>query len=206
MFQSDGLVETKAFSDSPDLQFDLDRLARQIQECDQQYSWPVRSFLFNPTARNAVRRIISLLFVFLLGSLIWYFYARRVGVNIDASLIPPGETIANRVEEAIKSGDVNLKLNVLLTRQLYGFKNIKDILSLWKTIIAWLSISLMVAAICALALRLFTGLYPKAYFRFGSQEKAWLKLEQRREVWGVVIVIGFCVHILAGIVLGFFAK
>jgi hypothetical protein len=206
VFNSDGLVRTKAFSHLPDLQFDLDRLARQIRECDQQYSWPVRTFVLSRLPRRLVRISIGFLFVFLLFGLGFYFYARSVGVNIDPSLIPPGETIANRVEEAIKSNDVNQKLNILLMHNLYGFTNVKDILKQWRTAIAWISISLAVAIICAFALRLFAGLYPSAYFRFGAQEKAWSKLEHRREFWGIVVVIGFFVHIVAGIILGFFAK
>ena len=206
VFESDGTVRAKAFSHAPDLQFDFDRLVREISDCDQQYSWPIRFLVYKPGVRRLFRFAIILLSVFLMGTLAFYVYARRVGVNVDPSVIPPGETIANRVDEAIKSNDVNQKINVLLSAQLKGFANIRDILALQRRILAWLLIALAVTSIGLLILKYFARLYPKAFFLFGKSERTWTQLQRRREIWGGAIMIGFFINIIAGLVVGLLLK
>lgn len=201
VFQPKGKIELSAYSNALDFQFNLDRINREIRRCDQEYGWWVRTFVFKSFIRRLLVYGISFFSIFLLYNVWFYIYARNVGVNVDPSVIPSGNTYFQTVEEALKSDDPNKKLNVLLIGQFRNFTNVRDILSQQEKYIAFCLIGLAIATVLALVLRAISRLYPPSFFEFGDQKSVLIRLNRKREIWGITIIIGFVVNVIAGLVL-----
>lgn len=200
VFPNDSLIEIYGFGDSADFQFNIDRLCQVVREGAEEYSWPVRSLVFQRRTKKICSSALGALSFLLLAFVGLYIYASEFGVNIDPSLIPRGEEISRRVADAIKSGDINQKLNVLLTAQLKGFTNVADVLNLTRRSIV-LCIAIIVMLLVVLLVRHFLErLYPRFFVLFGHNERVMNRLQTRRQIWGIAIVVGFLVNIAAGIV------
>jgi hypothetical protein len=71
---------------------------------------------------------------------------------------------------------------------------------------------LALAAIIALALILLGGrkvgerLYPQSFYLFGRNLNVYASLRGKRQMWGVAIVIGFIVNVVAGVTVALVLK
>jgi len=205
-FRSQGDVRLFAFGGAADFRFNVGRLREAIAGAEQEYSWIVKRLAFQKRTKALATVLVVLLSGALLMALAYYANARTVGVNIDPSLIPRGNEPFKRVADALKSNDTNEKLNALLVAQLRGFANVRDVLAVVKAIIFSLLVALAVAILVLAASRVLEGLYPKAFFLFGHNVREFQRLQTRRQVWAVAVVIGFLVNVAAGIVVAFTTK
>jgi hypothetical protein len=126
-----------------------------------------------------------------------------VGVNIDPSLIPSGNTYFQEVEQALKSDSLSRKLDVLLMAQLRSFRNVQDVLDLLEGLIVFSLIALSIIAVSMLLLRVIARLYPLSFFAFGHQREVLSKLQHKREIWGVAVLLAFIVNVIAGLLITF---
>lgn len=206
IFQPKGKIELSAYSNALDFQFNIDRLTREIQRCDQEYNWFIRAFVFHPPTR---RILISLFFWvsgFLFLNIGYYLYALKEGVNIDPQMIPSGNSYFQEVEAAIRSGDISRKINALLLAQLRSFTNVQDILRRQEQLVVGSLMVLAITLVLLWVLRSVTRIYPLSFFAFGSRERVLAELHRKREVWAVAVVIGLIVNVLAGIMVALFAR
>jgi hypothetical protein len=197
-----GDIDLRAYSNAVDCQVNLDRLKREIKECDQQSGWFVRTFVYNPNWRRFLAVGVVLMSISLTILLASYAYAHMVGVNIDSSHILSDNVTITRIDEAIKSNDPNKKLDALLMAQItqMGFVNLSDFLRDERRFIIDLLIAIVVLSLVVLSLRWLRSLYPRAFFLFGgSQIRTWAKLQKRREILVTAIIIGFIINLLAGV-------
>jgi len=199
-FAKNGKISIGGFSSEIDFNFNISRLQSEIRRCEQEYSILVRKLFFTSRARTFPIIFMFFCSAFLMYSLLTYLYALRVGVNIDPTLITPGMTYFQKVESAIRSDDVNRKLNVLLSGQLRGFTNLSDYLIRKQRdiIISLVAIVFMGAAIYARVA--IAPLYPRAIFLFGDAKIRLSKIQHKRDVWTIAIGIGFIINLIAGFV------
>ncbi|HEV7680766.1 MAG TPA: hypothetical protein VGO68_01490, partial [Pyrinomonadaceae bacterium] len=199
VFEQNGEIRRSAYGREPDFQFNVDRLDTVIRECDPDYAWPIRTLVFRDFVKKLFTWLLAVVSLILLGQLAFYAYGRKVGVNVDPAIIPSGYSYYQDVERAIKSNDTNTKLNVLLQGQVQGFENIRDILDATKWRIAFLSIALIIVAALNLIRRGIVRLYPLSCFAFGHQKQVLARLQRKRELWFIVIALGFVVNVVAGL-------
>ncbi|MDQ3820819.1 MAG: hypothetical protein M3362_24465 [Acidobacteriota bacterium] len=199
-FLPKGKIELSAFGNALDFQFNIDKLLREIRRCDQEYGWLIRTFIIRSKTRRMLSTAVLLLSLFLFFNIGYYLYALKVGVNIDPSVIPSGNTYFKEVEAALKSADISKKLNVLLVAQLRDFSNVQDVLILHRRLIIFSVIALSIAAVFILILRAIIRLYPLSFFAFGRQKEVLLRLHRKREIWGIAVILGFVVNVVAGLV------
>lgn len=133
----------------------------------------------------------------------YYFYAKNVGVNIDPTIIPDGNTFYQEVEKALKSDSLSRKIDVLLISNLKDFTNVQDILERQKRYIGILLFSLTIILIAFFVLKTFSNLYPLALYSFGRQKEFLTKLRRKRDIWEVGVLLAFIVNIIAGLVIAF---
>jgi len=203
VFESKGEIGLSAFGDAPDFQFNIDRLTRELRRCDQEYGWLVRTFVFPARVRMLLAMLLFPVSFYLLFHIGYYLYALNVGVNIDPSLIPSGYTYFQEVEKALKSDSIARKLDVLLLAQLRDFKNVQDILEREERLVVLSLIALAIIVVLSALLRSIARLYPLSFFAFGRQKEVLSKLQRRREIWGVAVLLGFIVNIIAGLIVAF---
>ncbi|MCJ7533627.1 MAG: hypothetical protein MUO64_21705 [Anaerolineales bacterium] len=206
VFQPEGEIELSAYSNALDFQFNIDRLTREVQKSDQKYGWFVRTFIFHSRAKRILGFVVLALSWFLLLSIGYYLYALNVGVNIDAALVPSGNSYAKEVEAAIKSEDISRKLNVLLLAQLKGFVNVRDVLRRQEQYVVFSLVVMVIALALWWAFSFVARLYPLSFFEFGGQKKILVELHRKREIWTVAVVIGLIVNVLAGVIVALFAR
>jgi len=200
VFQTKGKIELSAYGNALDFQFNIDQLSREIQRCDQEYSWLVRTFVFRPFTRRMLGSLLGWLSLFLLFNVGYYLYASRMGVNVDPSIIPSGNTYFQEVEETIRSEDIARKLDTLLIAQLRGFTNVQDILLRQERLIFFSLVAVAITIALVAVFRAVVRLYPLSFFAFASQEKVLADLHRKREIWGVAIIISFIVNLVAGLI------
>lgn len=201
LFQPRGEIEVSGYSNLPDFQFNIDRIINDIEGSYDDYNWPVRNFIFNRRIKNAMTTILMGLSIMLFLSIGYLFYARSVGVNIDPSLIPSGNTYFQQLEEVLNSGDTNDKLDILLVAQLRNFSNVEEIIIRQERFISILVFSIIVLLIIYICLRLISNLYPRSFFAVGKNVQVLADMKRKREIWGVAIIIGFIVNVVAGLLI-----
>ena len=208
VFDQKGRITSSAFGGKPDFQFNVDRLERVIHECDPEYGWPIRLLVFRDWVKQFFSWSLAAVSLILLLLLAYYAYGRRVGVNVDPSIIPSGNAYFQDVERAIKSNDTNTKLNVLLEGQVWasGFENIRDILQRTKWKIALASLILVVLLILSFIRWRIVRLYPITFFAFGHHKQVLRRLQRKREIWLTAIIIAFIVNVIAGFVVALSTK
>jgi hypothetical protein len=145
--------------------------------------------------------------VWLLVSMGTYIYAQRVGVNVDdPTVIPVGNEYLRRAALALKSHDVNVKLDALLSAQLAGFTNVRDYLASDYRQIVRALIGIAVCVIVLLGFKQMIKLYPKSLFLFGGETRKLEHLQNQRQIWGICIVLAFIANVLAGLVVAVLTK
>ena len=198
-FQNDGEVEVSGYSQSVDFDYRIDQIIRELKRCEQDYNWLESNFAVSDKLKRLLLRFLSLLFFVLVALSLYIFYAKGVGVDIsDAQLVPQGNNYYQEVENAIKDGDITKKLDTLLIAQLKGFANVTDIITNTLVQIKYVSIVTTIVLILFLAVKNISNLYPLAYFEFGDFINDLIKIKRKREIWGVVVILGFIVNITAG--------
>lgn len=202
-FQRDGTIDSSAYSNSVDFQFNMDRLSREIKRCDQDYNWFIRTVVLKYPISRIIGMLVVLFSIFLLSDVGYYFYAQNAGVNVDPSLIPSGNEHYQKVEEAIKSKDISQKMNILLSAQLRNFKNVKEILIEQQKRIHYIIIGIIVTTILYFITKFFNNLYPLAYFAFTPQLQRLSEINRKREIVWVAVIISFILNLVAGIAVPF---
>ena len=200
VISNDAFIRVYGFGENLDFEFNLDQVCEVIKEGQEEYSWAVRQFVF----QRRYKRLSSFGLSILSGAIPilvgFYIYAANTGVNIDPALIPRGYESARRIAEALKSPDITKKLDALLQSQLHGFTNISVVLLFMNRLLLICIILLIVLSVFTGICKVFEGLYPRCFFLFGHNEKMWKRLETKRQVWGIAVVIGFIINIAAGAV------
>jgi hypothetical protein len=206
-FSRTGEVNLSGFSQSPTFQFEFDRVFESVKNTIEPYGVFIRHFAFDKRIRSLLAVAIIAASMALTVFTTFYFYAKSVGVNIeDTSMIPTGNEYAKRLAEALRSTDINKKLDALLIERLAGFENVRDVLnSLGRDIkIDLLLIAILVGFL--LVRKLFIRLYPRSMFMFGSNEKRYQDLKAKRQIWGIAVGVAFVVNIVAGLIVAFAMK
>lgn len=199
-FQDDGDVEVSGYSQAVDFDYRIDQIIRELKICKQDYNWLESNFAVSGKLKRLLLKLLSLLFFSLVALSLYMFYAKGVGVDIsDARLVPEGNAYYQEVENAIKGGDVTKKLDTLLMAQLKGFSNVTDIIARTSVQIKYVSIATIIVLILFLAVKNISNLYPLAYFELGDGISNLIKIKRKREIWGVVVILGFIVNITAGL-------
>ncbi len=200
-FDCNGDIKLTGRSSSPDIQFDVDAIKREIRECDQDIFPLVRWLVFTRFPAKLLAALIVVASVYLLIEISFYILAWNVAVDIDPELAGSGNEYFIEVEHAIKSGDIANKLDVLLKGQLRSFTNRSTILDRTQRDIVVAVVILVIIGILIGFLRVATRLHPRSYFAIGRNAKVFEKLQRRRDIFLVGIVIAFVVNLIAGIVL-----
>jgi len=102
-FESKGEIQLSAYSNAIDFQFNIDKLSREVQRCDPEYSWVTKAVFLNSRTKRLLAASLVAVSLFLIFHIWYYFYALQVGVNVDPSIIPSGNVYAQLVDRAIKS-------------------------------------------------------------------------------------------------------
>jgi hypothetical protein len=203
-FNPKGKIELNASGTTPDLQYYSDQVLREIERCDQEHNWAVKTFIFKKWPTSILSSAIVSLSFGLFITIGMFFLAQSIGVNVDPSIIPPGNTYFRQVEEALKTQDINKKLDTLLIGQLRGFTNASDFISQQQKTMTFLLAGIAVSAILLFILNRIQKLYPRSFFALGRQKEKFAKMERQREVWGIGIIVAFIINIVSGILLSFF--
>jgi hypothetical protein len=203
-FNANGKVGVVAFGAAADFEFKLDRLGLEIVQLDHDHSWWTRRLIFRGLASRLLRVLVTLVSLFLLCLMAYFFYARSEGVNIEPSvvaLIPQGMSYYAEVAAAVQSTDNTRKLNALLLGQLHGFTNVDLVLRQTQRLIVLSTIVLIIGSALLLLHRKFEALFPRAFFALGRHIATYSKLEKDRDFWVVAVSVGFMINLVAGIVL-----
>jgi hypothetical protein len=203
-FRRNGRIELSAYSREIDFQFHLDRIRNELLALKPDYALPIRMFVFSPWARRLAFASASLLSMVVFCLLAYFLLAKQIGVNVDPKLLTPGMGFAQDIERAIKSPDLENKLNTLLRTQLRGFSNVSDVFIRVRAQLFYATFFLCLSFIIIFILRRLRFLYPRAFFAVGRHVKSLEKLERRRDIWNLVIVVGLLVNLAAGILLALF--
>jgi hypothetical protein len=206
VFSTEGDIRVSGFSNSEDFEFNVNQLQEVLLTLREDYSWPVKMLVFKPGIRNTVNFFLPLLSVLLLANAVFYVHATRVGVNIDPTLIPRGNEYFRKIADALKSNDSNQKLNALLLSQLTGFTNVSDFLIGLRVGIFALAGMTVVALILMGSRKVGERLYPRSFYVFGRNANVYASLQGKRQMWGVAIVIGFVVNVVAGVTVALMLK
>lgn len=205
-FDSEGTIELSAYGTSINFQLNVDKIERELKSCNQDISQPVRLIVFSKVTMPILIGAIVFFSLSILLSMNSYRHATQIGVNIDPKLVPKGNSYYQEVDKAIKSEDINYKLDTLLKARLIGFVNVDNYLNdKRKSIITDMictGLALAMLIICW-ALR---KVYPRAFFSFGSQVQVLAKHQRSREIWGVAVFVAFAVNIVAGFIVAFMTK
>jgi hypothetical protein len=197
-------VDINGFGAGAAFNADIDRLRYEIDACDQAYSWPVKTFIFKSWPRDLLSFPIFLSFMALIGLLVGFFVCRHSLVNVDPALVLSEDEYYKQLAFAIKSTSANDKLNVLLRSQVKGFKDAAPILAALQRGLFACSAALIILFIIAFIRRAVARTYPVAFFALGAGKPRLERLRRSREIWTVVIVLGFVINIVAGVVVAFF--
>jgi hypothetical protein len=205
LFGQKGLVSLSGFSNLPSFDFEVERLRELITRSREDYNWFIRllasaRFLFLTFSTLIVVSVL------LFGSIGYYFYATRVGINIDPALIPNGNQYFAQVADALKSNDTNKKLDILLRAQLRYFTNVKDVLIETRHNIFIELFIIFFLIVLVIVRKIIVRLYPRSFFLFGHNEKVFQVLQTKRQVWGIAIGVAFVVNLAAGLLVAIMTK
>jgi len=179
-------------------------ISQYLRAVDQQFSWFARIFVLDRRPRRLATMLAawaSLTLVFLIG---YYIYALNTGVDVSADMLPSGMTYYQQVEEAIQSQDMAEKLNVLLLGQFRYFTNVTDVLQRTRNQIVACLLGILILGIAAWISRHLKRFFPLSFFAIGHQREVLARLEKKRELWIVGIIVGFVVNIIAGALVAIF--
>ena len=202
-FGSEGIVRISGYSENLSFRFAFEEVKESALLVKEEYSWFVRYWAFSRRSKLLVTALSSATYIGLsLGLFVlmfYYAYAKKVGVDVDPRLIPQGNERFKQLAEAIKSTDINKKLDALLVSQFAGFQNVTDFLvDLRRDIVAVVMI-LVALNFVLIARKVIRRLYPLCYFSFGRNERELQSLRTKRQFWGVTIFAALLVNLLAGI-------
>lgn len=197
-FDGDGTIKFSAYGPAPEFHFVAEGLDRVLKQCDPDYHWLARMIAFSRKPRRLLAFFIPLLSVVLLSQSFYYFYATRIGVDINPALLYEDNTYYQDVERAIESPSLEDKLDTLLKGELKGFTNVTQVLETTQLVIGALVAALVVLGLGIAALRSFSNAYPRAFFAIGLANQQLSKLERKREVWAIGVAIAFAVNLVAG--------
>jgi hypothetical protein len=202
-FPPQKVVDFSAYGDSPKFHFLADGLARELRRSDANFHWLARTLAFSRVPRRILASLIPLVSWLLLLAVGYYFHAKKVGVDVDPKLLYDDNTYYQDVERAIKSESTDEKLNILLRGELKNFRNVTVVIGQIKRQIAVLSIALLLIAAGLLAIRSISSAYPRSFFAIGHGVERLRKLERKREIWIVGVVIAFIINLAAGLLVAF---
>lgn len=200
-FMQGGIIRLLAYSKSPDFNFNVQRLKGEIERCGQSYSFAIKAFIFSGKTIKLLKSAIFYLSIFLLANIVFYIYARSTGVDIDPSILPSGNAYFAQVEQAIKSEDLTNKLNVLLMGHLRYFTNVSDILTVQGKMMFYTLITISITLVILSLHWVINRLYPLSFFSFGYKKNELSSLYRKRDFWGIAVVIGFIINIVAGLII-----
>ena len=202
-FQMDGHIVITGYSDRDAAALKLEQIEQEARSLDQEYGPIITWFISSRNVRSVVSSIVAGACFSLLVNIVFYIYAINVGVDIDPSVVPSGNQYFLEVEEALKSSDSSLKLDVLLRGQLKGFANVSTIL---QRTLSWIvySAAFAVAGVAGVFLLVYMKkIYPAGFLSLGSNERKLQSFVRQREILIVGIIVAFIVNIAAGLVLAF---
>lgn len=206
-FRRVGEVQLSGFSESPEFQFEFDRVRESIVKTMEPYGRIIRYFAIRKRVGSLLVLGIVLASMVLGADTSYYFYARSVGVNIeDTSVLPTGNEYLRRAAEALKSNDPNKKLDALLMAQLEGFENVSGVLVRQARRIKIELAAIGTLLVLMLVRKLLVALYPLSVFMFGLNEKRYQRLQGKRQIWGIAIGAAFVVNLIAGLIVAFALK
>ena len=161
-----GTIDMEAYGSTAEFFFKAESVLEAAKKSKVDYWSPTRAIFFQFRNRivSAIVAVLVISLAYLCFESWYYFYAKEVGVNIDQTLVPTGNSYFKQVESALKSSDVTVKIDTLLKAQLRSFSNVSVVLDRSKFI---LKILLFVFPFSVLALLGFVStakLYPRAYF------------------------------------------
>jgi hypothetical protein len=202
-FGSDGIVKISGYSENLSFRFAFEEVKESTLSVKEEYMWLLRYWAL----AGRTKRIMTLLsaaayfflsvclFVLMFG----YAYAKKVGVDVDPKLIPQGNERFKQLADAIKSTDINTKLDALLASQFTGFQNVTDFLADSRRAIVVVVTFLIALNFVLIVRKVLERLYPLSYFSFGRNERELQRLRTKRQFWGVTIFAALPVNLLAGI-------
>jgi hypothetical protein len=199
VFSAEGEIRLSGFSPDADFQFNVNQLHEILLTTREDYSWAIKSLVFQRNTKRVCSVLLVVLSVCLLATIGYYFEATRIGVNIDPSLLPRGNEYLQNIARAIKSNDTNEKLNALLLANLTGFTNVSDVLTSLRVAIRTLVAGIACVLVLLGARKVGRGLYPRSFFLFGRNRKIYTALHGKRQMWGIAVIVGFIVNVAAGI-------
>lgn len=205
-FEKDGKIELSAFSNRIDFQFNIDKLRREIKAISSEYSWPVRKLVIANVFSIILIGIIFLISISVLLDVSNYMLAKRIGVNVDPSLLSSGNMYYQDVEKALGSESEKYKLDILLKGQFKQFVNASDYIDSKVSSIRNGIISVLFCFIVLILTIIFRKLYPLSFFSFGKNISIHQKMVGKRELWVIAIFLAFSVNIIAGLVVAFITK
>ena len=200
VFGSDGEVTLEGSSSLPDFRIQIEGVARELAAIDHEIPYLVNVFVISKWPRRVLVQIVALLSALLLLNIGYYFYAISVGVDIDPKYIPEGNKYYQDVDSALKSTDVNDKVDTLLRGHLVSFSNVSSVLSRLRGYLIQCIIGLGISVLMLFAIRYLIRLYPLAFFAIGRQQKVLEKLRRRRDLFVMGIIVAFVVNVVAGVV------
>lgn len=202
-FDDDGTIRFTAYGPTPNTEFVAEGLTREIKNCDPHYHWLARFIAFSRRPQWWLATLLVPVSFLLIAFIAYYFYASRVGVNVDQSLLYEGNTYYQDVERAISSKSIEEKLNILLKGQLKGFTNVSAVLANTQARIGTVVVVLIGMVLLLLALRSYAAAYPRAFFSLGPASDQLHRLERKRELWIVGVGLAFVINVAAGLFVAF---
>jgi len=204
-FDDDGTIRFTAHGPTPNTEFVAEGLTREIKNCDQHYHWLARFIAFSRTPQWWLTTLLIPVSFLLVVLIAYYFYASRIGVNVDQSLLYEGNTYYQDVERAISSNSIEEKINILLKGQLKGFTNVSAVLANTQARIGTVAVVLIGMVLLLLALRSYAAAYPRAFFALGTATDQLHRLERKREIWIMGVALAFGINVAAGLFVAFFS-
>lgn len=202
-FESDGTVEMSAYGPTRDFHFVSEGLVREIKGLAPEYNWPAKLFGFSRLPRRLLISLVPFVSFFLLSQVVYYYYATNIGVDVSAELLYDDNSYYQDVERAIRSSEVDVKLDVLLRGQLKGFTNVSEVLVRTRFLIIGAVAALIAVFACATGLKSYASAYSRSFFAVGLAVDRLRALERKREIWVVGVAIALIVNIVAGLIVAF---
>jgi len=201
-FQEDGTIHFQVFA-SRNERIELNgSLGQQLKSYNPNYSGFVKMIIVDKMFQRLATALAIVLSVCLVVLIVSYAYARAEGINVDPRVLP--SNYLKQVESAIKSSNIQEKLDTILMSNFQGFTNVTDLYPHFLRGIRISIIGFILFSGMAWIVSYLRRLYPVAFFSVGAQIEKLSRIEKRREIWMVAIVLGFMVNLAAGIVIAFF--
>lgn len=170
---------------------------QEVKRCHAPRPQPIRFVIINPSLGRWVGTICFLSVGATVCCTLSYIYAYRFGVELDYTLLPNGNNHAMKIQEAIKSGSADEKLNALLASELTWFWNASDMKEMSMAVVRVCFIVIMVCVPTLLMMKHIRTLYPKGIFDIGHEKPRLARLAKQRELWIIGILLSLAVEITA---------